>query len=91
MKKAPARGKRLSEPPEPLLVTSSNDIGDGEDGGGNRGEQGGETVHSTLLMGDRVPGPFGPECNTRFNLMSIYFSLASLARLSIRSIYELSR
>jgi hypothetical protein len=38
MKKALARGKRLSEPPEPSLVTSSNDIGDGEDGGGDRGE-----------------------------------------------------
>jgi hypothetical protein len=51
MKKALARCKRPSEPPEPCLVTSSNDIGDSEDGGGDCGEQGGETVHDTLLMG----------------------------------------
>lgn len=55
------------------LVASSDDVGDGEQGGGGDGDQGGETVHGTLLLGDRVPEPFGPECNTRFNLLSIYF------------------
>jgi hypothetical protein len=54
-------------------VASSDNVGNGEDGGGDDRNQGGETVHGTLLLGDRMPEPFGPECNTRFNLLSIYF------------------
>ena len=59
-----------------LLVPSPNLVGDREDSGGESDDEGDETetVHDTLLLGDRVSRPYGLECNTRLTSVSIYFS-----------------
>ena len=61
-------------------MSPTEHVGGGNDDGGNDGEDGGKTVHGTLLG---KPGALAvrPEFNTRLNLMSIYFSDPGVAAL----------
>jgi hypothetical protein len=74
-------------------VPSRQVIGDCKDGrsDGDDERDETETVHGTLLLGDRVSEPFGLECNTRLTAVSIYFSLRCLARLYENRSNELHR
>jgi hypothetical protein len=90
MKRALARGKRPSKAPgTSCLVTTWQNVGDGENDGGSGDEKGDQSVHEPLLRtgcSDRLAG------NLTSGLLRVnILSARGVVELYLREVYELGR